>query len=228
MTRRAPIIGALVAVALLAGYWFLLYKPALDEQAAFESETTQLEDQQGALRAEIAQLEVIRDDEDHYRAVVARQEEFLPTGVAQPDVVRQLQRAADAAGVDITSVTFGEPTVVEGAPDTGDPATALASIGVNMITEGDYFPTVDFFRRVERDVPRAVLTESVTMGEGEGFPSLATTWAGQLFAVVPVTPAEAPEGPTPAPGDEQAPADADQDTGDAGATARGPEEGTTP
>lgn len=204
MKHRAPIIGALVAVVLVAGYWFLLYKPAMDEQAAFEQETVELEAVQRELRAEIAQLEAIRDDEEHIRAVVARQEEFLPNGTAQPRMVRELQQTADAAGVEITSVSFGEPTVVEGAPDTGDPATTLASISVSMVTQGGYFPTVDFLRRVEQDVPRAVLTQSVNLAEGEGFPSLATTWGARVFAIVPVAATVAPDDPAASPGDPAA------------------------
>lgn len=207
MRHRAPLIGGLVAVVLVVGYWFLLYKPALEEQAAFEAETAQLEDTQSQLRTEIAQLEAIRDDEVRIRAVVARLEEFLPTGVAQSTVVRQFQQAADEANVGITSVTFGEPTVVAGAPETGDPDTTLASIAVSMVTDGAYFPTVDFFRRVEQDVPRAVLTQSVNLAEGEGgFPTLATTWAGQLFAVVPMAAIVAPDDPSAVPG-ESAPSD---------------------
>lgn len=205
MRHRAPLIGGLVAVVLVVAYWFLLYKPALADQSAFEAETVQLEDAQEVLRTEIAQLEAIRDDETRIRAVVARLEEFVPTGLAQSTVVRQFQQAADDASIGITSVSFGEPTLVEGAPDTGDPATALASIAVSMVTEGGYFPTVDFFRRVEDEVPRAVLTQSVNFAEGEkGFPSLATTWAGQLFAVVPVAATVAPEDPSAAPGEPAA------------------------
>ncbi|MEX2618631.1 MAG: hypothetical protein WD250_00270 [Egibacteraceae bacterium] len=230
MKNRAPLIGALVAVVLVAGFWFLLYKPAMEEQAAFESATAELESQQGQLAAEIAQLEAIREDADHYRAVVALQEEFLPTGVAQPDVIRQFQRTADAAGVDITAVSFEQPVIVEGAPDTGDPTTTLASIAVNMVTEGGYFPTVDFFRRLEQDVPRAVLTQSVNLAEGaEGFPSLATTWAGQLFAVLPVAATVAPDAPgaTPStPGENGGAEEGGPEGQDPGATAQGDQEDT--
>lgn len=188
MMRRAPLIGLLVALVLAAGYWFLLYKPALDEQHALEAETAQLVSSQQSLRNQIARLEEIKADEVGIRAAIARVEEFVPRGVAQPQAVREFQAAADDAGVEITSVTFGEPAAIEGAPDTGDPQTALASISVSMIVEGGYFQIVDFFRRVEHEVDRAVLTESVNLAEGqEGFPSLATTWGGQLFAVVPMS-----------------------------------------
>lgn len=205
MRHRAPIIGVLVAVVLAAAYWFLLYKPAAEEQTALEAETAELETEQSRLRNQIAQLEQVKADEVAIRAAISRLEEFVPAGVAQPQVVRQFQQAADAAGVEITSVAFGEPTAIEDAPDTGDPTTALASISVSMVIEGGYFQAVDFFRRVEQDVTRAVLTQSVNIAEGqETFPSLETTWGGQLFAIVPVGSTVAPDDPsaTPDTGDE--------------------------
>lgn len=216
MKHRAPLIGVLVAVVLAAGYWFLLYKPALDEQAAHEAQTLELVEQQSQLRNELARLEEVRRDEDTYRAALARAEKFIPTGVAQPAVVDQLQRTADAAGVEITSVSFGEPTVVEGAPDTGDAETTLASISVSMVVEGRYFDTVDFFRRVEHDMPRAVLTSSVHLAEGEEkFPSLATTWGGNIFAVVPAAATVAADDPSAAPDGTEQGADAEGASADA-------------
>lgn len=216
MRHRAPLIGVLVAVVLAAGYWFLLYKPALADQAGYEAQTAELEQRQRELRNEIARLEEIRDDEEAFRAALERAEEFLPTGVSQPVVVRQFQRAADDAGVEITSVSFEEPTAVVGAPETGDADTVLASIAVNMVIEGRYFSVVDFFRRVEDDVPRAVLTTSVNLTEGEkAFPSLATTWGGNLFAVVPAASTVAPDAPGAASGGAETEGQPD-DSGNAG------------
>lgn len=202
MTFRAPLIGAVVAIALVAGAWFGLYKPSLAKQEELEAETAELEAEQRDMRNEIVVLEEVKANEEDYRDDVSRLEEFVPNGVDQAAAVRQLQAAADAAGVEITGVTFGDPTVVEGAPDTGQPGTALASVSLSMIVDGEYFQVADFFRRVERDVPRAVLTQSANLEESdEGFPRLATTWGGQLFAVMPVAAAETPT-PTPADGAE--------------------------
>lgn len=215
MTLRAPLIGVVVAIALVAGAWFGLYKPSLAKQEVLEQETAELESRQTDLRNEITMLEGVKADAETYRAAVARLEELVPTGVDQAEAVRQLQAAADDASVEITAVTFGEPTVVEGAPDTGEPGTTLAALSISMIVEGEYFQVADFFRRVERDVPRAVLTESANLEASEdGFPRLATTWGGQLFAVVPVaeTPAPAPAAPGTQPaGEATAPDGATQD-----------------
>ena len=211
MKYGAPLIGVLVAVLLGVGCWFLLYKPAMAQQAALEAETAQLESRQGELRTEIAYLEGIRDDEERHRATAALLQDYVPDGVTQAEAVQQLQRAADAARVEITSMIFTAPVEVVGAPAPTEPNTTLASIGITMVVEGGYFPTVDFFRRVEVDVPRAVLTQSANLTEAERlFPILATTWSGQLFAVVPGGTTVASDDPGTAPGAEAGTDDAAQ------------------
>ena len=59
------------------------------------------------------------------------------------------------------------PDPAQGAvpADTGDPGTTLTNIPVTMVVHGGYFRTVDFFRRVEVDVPRAVLVQTVNIAE---------------------------------------------------------------
>lgn len=213
MRYRAPLIGVLVAVLLSVGFWFLLYKPAMAKQAALEAETTELERRQGDLQTELAFLEEIRDDEERFRATAALLQDYVPEGVTQAEAVRQFQRAADAARVEITAMNFTEPAAVEGAPAPTEPNTTLASIGISMVVEGGYFQTVDFFRRVEQDVPRAVLTQSANLTESDdGFPRLATDWAGQLFAVVPGGAAAAPEAGAPPATDPDAPPPSEEGT----------------
>jgi Tfp pilus assembly protein PilO len=186
MMARAPIIGALVAVLLAVAFWFLLYDPLREQQAELENETASLETQQQTLRNQISQLEEIQANEVEIRAALAQLEEYIPSGPAQPTAIRQLQQAADAAGVEILSVSFSPPTPMDMAPDTGEPGTVLASIPVTAVIEGGYFQAVDFYRRMEVDVPRALLIESLTLGEGgDGFPVLSSSWSGSLFAVVP-------------------------------------------
>lgn len=198
MTYRAPLIGVIAAVLLSVGFWFLLYEPAMAKQAALEAETMELESRQGELRTEIAFLEEIRDDEERYRATAALLQDYVPDGVTQAEAVRRFQKAADAARVEITAMSFTEPAAVDGAPAPLEPNTTLASIGITMVVEGGYFQTVDFFRRVEQDVPRAVLTQSANLtASDEGFPRLATDWSGQLFAIVPGGAAAAPDAGAP-------------------------------
>lgn len=216
MTGRQPIIGVAVALVLTLAFWFFLYRPASQEEEAIRAEIATLEQQQDELNNRIRQLEDIRDRAVEIRAAMARLEQYIPLGPAQPAAIRQFQEAADSAGTEIASVTFAQPEVpapAEGATpaDTGTPGHTLANIPVTMVVEGGYFQLVDFFRRLEVEVPRAVLVDSVNVAESEtGFPRLRATWGGQVFAIVeaadlvdttgapPVAPG-ATESPSPAP-----------------------------
>jgi Tfp pilus assembly protein PilO len=193
MSARAPLFGILGAILLAVAFWFLLYQPRADEQTALEAETARLESEQQTLRNEIARLREVEANQVQIAAQLARLEEYVPSSTAQPAFIRQLQISADAAGLEILSVTFGDPSAIDGAPPTGEEGTALASIPVTVNVQGGYFQAVDLFRRLETEVIRAVLIGDVGMGEGgDNFPQLTTSWGGAIFAVVPITQAPAP------------------------------------
>jgi Tfp pilus assembly protein PilO len=194
MRGRAPLIG-LVAVLLIGlAFWFLLYSPRSDEIETVRAETATLETQRQSLQNEIAQLREIEANQIEIRAALARLEEYIPSGTAQSTAVRQFQLAGDASGVEIISLQFDAPTPLDGAPPTGVADTVLARIPVAMTVQGGYFQIVDFFRRIEVEVTRAVFLGEVRVGEAEdeGFPNLNATWSGNLFGVVPVPPPPPP------------------------------------
>lgn len=214
MRHRAPLIG--VAVALLTGiaFYFLLYQPRNEDLDEIAAETAELEGQRSSLQNEIARLREIEAREVEFRAALATLEEYIPSGIAQSALVRHMQLAVDQAGVALDTVTFGDPAAVAEAPPTGTPGTVLGTIPVSVTVEGGYFQMVDFLRRVEVDVPRAVLVETVSVTEGpDNFPQLSTTWNGELFAVIPDTAVTAPPAQAPAEGAEEA-GDAGEQTDD--------------
>lgn len=226
MKISAPLAAVLGGLILAIGFWFLLYSPKVEEQTALEAETVALETQQAQLQNQIAQLREVQANEAQHLADLARLEDYIPGGPAQPVALREFQAAADNAGVEITTVTFGDPATVDGAPETGDPGTALAEIPVTMTTDGGYFQVVDLLRRLEVDVPRALLIDSVNVAESpDGFPALATTWAGKVFTVVPVTQPPAPDPAASATTEDgaEAPAADTAATPDAGAQSPAPQ-----
>lgn len=220
---RVPLLGVVVALGLALLWWLLLYRPAADRQLGIEADVANLQQQQSVLRGQVAALREIEADEVEIREALARLAEFVPPGPSQPAAIRQLQRAADAAGVEIVSVTFGEPAVPAPAPETapvetGEPGTTLATVSLAMVVDGGYFQIVDLLRRLEVEVPRAVLIESLNLAESgaEGFPTLTASIAAELFAIVPIddideleaggaAPGATPT-PTPSPGASPGPA----------------------
>jgi Tfp pilus assembly protein PilO len=215
MTRRTPLIGLAVALVIGIAFWFLLYSPRSDEIETVRAETATLETQRQSLQNEITQLREIEANQIEIRAALARLEEYIPSGTAQSTAVRQFQLAGDAAGVEIISLQFNAPTPDDNAPPTGVPDTVLARIPVAMTVEGGYFQIVDFFRRVEVEVTRAVFLNDVSLAEAEEdrFPNLGATWSGNLFGVVPVPPpppVEVPVDPDAAPAEGETEQEATQ------------------
>jgi Tfp pilus assembly protein PilO len=205
MIRRAPLLVAVAAVLLTAAMWFLLVAPQREEQARLRDEIAAIVARQNAQRLQIARLEEIKANELDVRADIARMEQYIPDGAAQPSAIRQLQLVADASGVEISSVTFSEPVAVAGAPAPPVSGTVLASVPVSMVVEGGYFQVADFLRRMEVEIPRAVLVDSITITEAQQparFPTLSVTMMTRMFTVVPavaVAPAPgSPPGPPPA------------------------------
>lgn len=188
MTRRAPLIVVACALLLTVAFWYLLYQPRQVEQAGYIDETAQLADQRGQLQAELAMLREVERNADDYRSQFERLTEYIPDTPSQPMALRELQRASDESGVEITETVFGDPEHVEGAPETGGSATTLARIPTQMTVEGGFFQVVDLLRRIEVDLARAIKIDTVTMAEAEddGFPRLSATWTGQIFAVLPL------------------------------------------
>lgn len=213
MSYRAPLIALLVALVLGVGWWFLLYQPQVEAAEELAEETADLESQESQLRRQIGELERVRDNEMEYRAELSLMEEYIPNGVDQPTALSELQDAADSAGVEIETLAFGAPVAIEEAPETGEEDTTLAEIAVSMTVQGGYFQVVDLLRRMEIDVPRALLVRSVQVGEGgeDGFPTLSATWDGTVFAVVDVASTVAPEDGAPPTGDDE---DGDDEDGD--------------
>lgn len=187
MRNRSVAVAVLIALIATAGWWFALYNPQNEQLAAVELEIDGLLARQQQLRNELTTLQQVQADEEEIRAALERLLGYIPEGTTEPQMVRQLQASADSAGVDISSLTLGDPALMVEAPPGQGSELALAEIPLTMVMEGTYFQVVDFLRRLETEGDRAVLVESITMAEAvDGFPQLTTTWAGDIFAELPV------------------------------------------
>lgn len=182
---RVPLAAAGVGVLVLLVFWFFVYQPRADTLDTVDAEAEQLTAQQQTVRRHIARLEAIAAEEERVRADLRTARELIPEGPQQPALLARLQDAADAAGVSLDGVTLGEPAPVQGAPAPDEPGTVLAQSPVTLSLAGDYFDLVELFRRVETDVPRAVLLDNVHLTEGEGgFPALSGVASGRAYSLV--------------------------------------------
>jgi hypothetical protein len=162
------------------------------------------------LRAEIDRLQTVREQAPDVEAELAAADAIVPRDASLPAALRQLQLAADEAGIVLSSISTGRPAELPDPPEGG-----LSAIGLSLQVAGGYFQVVDFLRRVEDPsiTSRGILWTTATVARtDEAYPELQVTLAGNAFAVIPLTTLPEPE-PEPEPDDETDEADEDGEDG---------------
>ena len=182
---RVPAAGLAAAVLIVAVYVVGFRQPRSAQIAALTEDTDRLRSEQMRLRRDIKGLENVAARESEFRTALDLLERLIPSGLAQPTLLTQLQTAAEQADVTLVSVTFGDPEVAEGAPPSHLPGTVLATMSVTVVVDGPFLGITDLLHRMEADVDRAVLVGTVALTEAEtGFPELTGTWSGHAYALL--------------------------------------------
>lgn len=174
-----------MAIVLVAMYVVGFHKPRSTRISALAEEAGQLRAQQVPLQRSIDALEKVAAREPEFKTALHFLEELIPTGLAQPSLLVEMQASARAAGVVLESVTFNDPEVPKGAPASNVSGTVLVTMPLSVVVTGSFTGITDMLRRVEVGKDRAVLVGAVALTEAEtGFPQLTGTWSGQAFALL--------------------------------------------
>lgn len=183
---RVPAAGVLGGLLLVAVYAVGFHGARSDEIAELVADTDRLRAQQEPLRREIRGLDEVASREPELTTALRLLERLIPSGLAQPSLLAELQAAAERSGVKLVSITFGDPRVPKGAPESPVTGTVLVAMPLTVVVEGPYVNITDLLHRVEVDVDRAVLVGELALTEAEPrFPQLAGTWSGQAYALLP-------------------------------------------
>lgn len=187
MTRQNTALAAVAAALIVVAWFFLLFSPKNDEVSVLHDEREQALTQQQTVQTRIAALEGIRSAAPEIEAGLAAARTLVPAQVALPTALRQLQHAADEAGLTLDSITpdrAGEVPGVEG----------VSQFGVTMTLQGSYFQLVDFTRRLEDPtlLGRAVLVEDVNVAIAE-HPTLDATVRVRMFSTDARSPGQTQE-----------------------------------
>lgn len=185
---RVPAAGALAAIVLVAIYLVAFHQPRTSRIAALAGEADQLRAQQAPLRRSIDALMKVEEREPEFKTALQLLEKLIPSRLAQPDLLAEMQSAAQGAGVELVSVTFGAPKKPEGGPPSPVSGTVLVTMPVTVVVNGPFAGVTDMLRRIEVGKERAVLVGAVALAEADsGFPQLTGTWTGQAYALLPAT-----------------------------------------
>ncbi len=183
---RIPAAGAAAALLLTAVYVVAFHSPRSDRIATLRAESKQLRAQQATLKKNIDALEKVAAHEPEFNAARRLLDNLIPPGLSQATLLAQIQTAAQAAGVQLASVTFSDPKIPEGAPESTVPGTVLAAMPLTIVVHGPFPGITNMLRRMEAEKQRAVLIQEVALTEADaGFPMLTGTWSGLAYALLP-------------------------------------------
>jgi Tfp pilus assembly protein PilO len=159
MNRRTVILGALIAVGMVALWWVFVFSPKSGELGDAKEAVSEAQKRGQTLVAQANQLRDLEKRSPQLEAQLAKYSAAIPEKPNQSDFISGLNDIADASGITWQSVTMQEPTQT----NPGEPPT----IQVQISLDGGFFQTLDYLNRLE-DLDRLVVVDSVTINGGEG------------------------------------------------------------
>ena len=157
--RRAPLIAGAGAVLVAVLFMFFLVLPKMHAVTQTEAQLENAENEQTALQSQLAALEQAQQDAPQTQEELAAVDKQVPATAQLPDLILQLQAAADRAAVDFFSFSPGAPVA--------SAAGAYSILASQITVNGTYF-AVDEFLFLLETLPRAAKVTSITVAPGGG------------------------------------------------------------
>jgi type IV pilus assembly protein PilO len=165
--RYVLILGLLIIVLLIVGYYLLLLGPLLRHLDERAQERSDKQAQLAYLQQDVAQLEAVRREAPEIERQLLELSKRIPTRPEIPTLVLQIEEIANASGVALLSIEPGNP---EPPPGGGN----FSVVPITMSFEGTYEQMQDFQRRLD-DLVRLVTVRSVTFCRTQPFGAGGTT-----------------------------------------------------
>jgi len=170
--RRQPLlVGAGFAVLSL----IVLLAVVMPKMSAVRSDQKKFDTAVQAgdqLTTQVAELEDAKAQAPTVQKQIASLKASIPNGAQLPKLIRQVQRAADAAAVDFVQVSPGTPSVT---------STNYSTIPTQIGATGSYFAMTEFLYNLEH-LPRAVKVTGITVGPGpDGLPQLTMSLTAEMY-----------------------------------------------
>lgn len=155
--RNILVLGLLVILLLVVGYYFLFLGPLLNRLGEGEEERSAKEAQLGNLRQQVAQLEAIQRNAPETERQLLELSKRVPTQPEIPTLVVQIEDVADVAGVTQLAI---QPRTPGPPPGGGD----YSVVPVTMSFEGTYEQLQNFLTQT-RNLARLVTVNGLTYAE---------------------------------------------------------------
>lgn len=126
--NRLSLVVALVAIgAVLAGAWFLGVQPQLAQAADNSSQQTDIDATNARNQAELARLQKASDALAETKTKLDALRASVPSTPSTDALLRELNGAATAAGVTVTSITVGDAKAYEPVADQASEEPAASA-----------------------------------------------------------------------------------------------------
>jgi len=163
--RTKLLLGVLGVIILAVAVWFLVLQPIRSDIASTDQEIESMRARLQTAQAKLAQAEVKRQEAKYNQARLLELAKMVPESEEIPSLIVELEDVARQSGVNLSSITPGEPAELSGIP--------ARYVPVDLQVSGSYFDLGDFVYRLERMVGRpgrllAVKTINLEVKSGEG------------------------------------------------------------
>ena len=205
--RFIALASALLLFSL--GWFFIGFKPAGSKLSEVKLQVETKRSEVAALEARLARLQELKRNAKQLREESARLDKGLPDKPAVQTFIRQVQQAANDAGINFLSIAPSTPAAASpaaapapaapAAPADGSVAPAvvpapLYTITMTMTAKGPFFNLEKFVSNLER-LDRAQRIDTFSLS-GKGELSLSTSSKIFMTYGAPVAPAaQAPAAP---------------------------------
>lgn len=163
---RGRLILAIVAAAVVCLLvFFFAVQPKRNELADLRAQVEAENAKTVQLQAELQRLQALQENAPELEAELARIRELVPVKPELPNIIFQIQEAANRAGIDFVTIT---PSLPKQPPE----GAALSEIHMQLGAKGGYFAIQDFIRRLY-DLDRAFRYDGFSLAfESDAFPGL--------------------------------------------------------
>jgi Tfp pilus assembly protein PilO len=157
--RRAPLFAGLAVIAVAILMVLLLVLPKSHQVSDAQAKLDETRRQGQTLVSQEQALEDAKAAAPQARKTIEDVNRRIPPVADEPGLILLLQNAAIDAGIDLVSLSPGNPAL--------DPATNLSTIDVAVSATGTYFDVTQFMYQIET-LPRAALVTTMSLSPGGG------------------------------------------------------------
>jgi Tfp pilus assembly protein PilO len=195
VSRRGPIIAAVVSAAVIALTILMVVLPKMSQVSKARADLSAAADQEQVLQGQLLALQDAQAAAPETKAQIAKLDNLVPPTADLPRLIRILSDVSDRSSVDFFTMSPSVPAA--------DLAATFSTIITQVNVTGGYFSIIDFLYRLET-LQRAAKVTSIALTPAAAETSEttgATTTTGQLSLQLTVefytTDASAGPGSTP-------------------------------